>query len=60
MAEALCATQLLFPGPSNPAANYPRPTKVQLMPIPRQPTMTNPCVRVPANPWCPGGRPLGG
>jgi hypothetical protein len=60
VAEALCATQLLFPCTSNPAANYPRPTKVQLMPIPRQPTMANPCVRVPANPWCPSGRSLGG
>ena len=59
VAEALCATQLLFPCPSNPAANYPRPTKVQLMPIPHEPTMANPCVHVPANPWCPNGAPLG-
>jgi hypothetical protein len=51
--QALCATQLLFPCPQNPAANYPRPTKVALMPIPREPTMRNPCINVPANPWCP-------
>ncbi|MFL5797328.1 MAG: hypothetical protein ACJ77A_05275 [Actinomycetota bacterium] len=53
VAEALCATELLFPCPQNPAADYPRPTTVKLMPIPREPSMPNPCVNVPVNPWCP-------
>jgi len=26
---------------------------VVLPPVPRQPTMPNPCAGVPANPWCP-------
>src|SRR5437763_957084 len=52
-AEVLCATQLLAPCPSLPAASYPRPTHVVLPPVPRQPTMPNPCAGVPANPWCP-------
>jgi hypothetical protein len=58
--EALCATQLLFPCPSNPAANYPRPTKVKLHMAPAQPTMPDPCTGVPANPWCRGGGGAGG
>jgi hypothetical protein len=53
--EALCATQLIFPCPQNPAADYPRPTQVKLRPIPHQASMPNPCVSVPANPWCPAG-----
>ena len=51
-AEALCATQLLFPCPSLPAASYPRPGEVVLSMPPPQPTMPNPCAGVPANPWC--------
>jgi len=31
---------------------YPRPTKVVMAGMPSQPTMRNPCSRVPANPWC--------
>ncbi|MFN2545747.1 MAG: hypothetical protein ABR600_14415, partial [Actinomycetota bacterium] len=56
-AQALCATQLLAPCPSNAAAAYPRPTKVKLHMPPPQPTMPNPCTGVPANPWCAGGHP---
>ncbi|MFN2593996.1 MAG: hypothetical protein ABR579_03790 [Actinomycetota bacterium] len=51
-AEVLCATQLLAPCPTNPAADYPRPTKLKLMPIPHEATMPDPCKGVPANPWC--------
>jgi hypothetical protein len=60
VAEALCATELLFPCPQNPAADYPRPTAVKLMPIPREPTMPNPCVNVPVNPWCPASTAMAG
>jgi hypothetical protein len=42
-------------------ARYPRPNgKVVLKALPRGlPTMPDPCQGVPANPWCPGGRPAG-
>ena len=33
-------------------AKYPKQTKVTLQTLPTQPTMPNPCVGVPANPWC--------
>jgi hypothetical protein len=54
-AEALCATQLVFPCPSAPDANYPRPDpQFPLPPVPSNlPTMPDPCTGVPANPWCP-------
>jgi hypothetical protein len=26
---------------------------VQMMPLPPQPSMPNPCLYVPRNPWCP-------
>ena len=53
VAEVACATQIFAPCPSNPRATYPRPTKVYLKPIPIEPTMPNPCLNVPSNPWCP-------
>ncbi len=39
--------------PTGTGANYPRLTKVELQPLPAQPTMPNPCLGVPQNPWCP-------
>lgn len=42
-------------------AHYPQATQVVMYPLPRGlPTMPNPCAGVPANPWCPGGKPVGG
>jgi hypothetical protein len=35
-----------------PGPLYPLPTQVQLIPIPPQITMPDPCAGVPANPWC--------
>ena len=35
-----------------PPPLYPLRTQVQLLPIPRDPAMTNPCAGVPANNWC--------
>jgi hypothetical protein len=32
---------------------YPRPTKVQLLPIPHEAGMENACAGVPENSWCP-------
>ena len=53
-AEALCATQLLFPCPTLPGATYPRPGQVVLSMPPPQETMPDPCAGVPRNPWCKG------
>jgi hypothetical protein len=39
--------------PTVTGLNYPRLTKVELMPLPQQRTMSNPCEGVPRNPWCP-------
>ena len=54
-AEALCASQVVFPCPSVPGANYPRPK--QQFPLPKPPSnlasMPDPCEGVPTNPWCP-------
>jgi hypothetical protein len=54
-AEALCATQLLFPCPGLPEASYPRPAaQFSLPPVPSNlPSMPEPCAGVPRNPWCP-------
>lgn len=52
-AQLNCATQLLAPCPSNPAASYPQTTKVALRMPPPQPSMPDPCAGVPVNPWCP-------
>jgi hypothetical protein len=38
---------------------YPERTSVILHPLPRGlPSMPNPCAGVPANPWCPGTKPV--
>ncbi|MFN8163081.1 MAG: hypothetical protein U0R26_04470 [Solirubrobacterales bacterium] len=54
-AEALCATQLVFPCPGLPAASYPRPAaRFSLPPAPSNlPSMPEVCADVPRNPWCP-------
>jgi hypothetical protein len=39
--------------PAGEAAKYPRRTKVELIPLPEQRTMEDPCVSVPRNGWCP-------
>jgi hypothetical protein len=56
-AQALCASQLVFPCPSAPDATYPRPDNPFPNPLPKPPSnlpsMPNPCSGVPKNPWCP-------
>jgi hypothetical protein len=54
-AEALCATQLVFPCPGLPDASYPRPAAQFSLPLvpSNLPSMPNPCADVPRNPWCP-------
>ena len=53
-AQVICDTQAFGPCPSTPTQNYPRKTQVALVPLPRQPTMPNPCKGVPRNQWCRG------
>jgi hypothetical protein len=43
--------------PTGTAANYPRLTKVELEPLPAQPTMPDPCLDIPKNAWCPKSKP---
>jgi hypothetical protein len=57
-AQVLCDTRI---STCPPGAKYPKPNgTVVLKPLPMGlPTMPNPCAGVPANPWCPAGKPLG-
>jgi len=56
LAQVLCDTGFA----TCPAgAHYPQVTGVVIHPLPKSlPTMPNPCQGVPANAWCPGGRPV--
>jgi hypothetical protein len=52
--EAACDTEALGAGVGCAATDhYPRATKIVMHPLPKLPTMPNPCKGVPANPWCP-------
>jgi hypothetical protein len=51
--QVACDSQFLGPCPSTVVTNYPRPTGVQMMALPPQPSMPDPCLDVPNNPWCP-------
>jgi hypothetical protein len=47
-------------GCSFEGAKYPAPATVVMQPLPSNlPSMPNPCVGVPSNPWCSGGMPIG-
>jgi hypothetical protein len=52
-AQVACDTGFFAECPSSVVAKYPKLTKVALQALPTQPTMPNPCVGVPRNPWCP-------
>jgi hypothetical protein len=39
--------------PTTLGVNYPRRERVELLPVPAQRTMANPCEGVPRNAWCP-------
>jgi hypothetical protein len=55
--QLACGSRYFGSCPSAVGANYPQTTKV-VASLPRsQPTMPNPCSGVPADRWCPGGRP---
>jgi hypothetical protein len=52
--EAACDTEALGAGVGcKPTDHYPRATKIVMHPLPKLPTMPNPCKGVPGNPWCP-------
>ncbi|HEY4426797.1 MAG TPA: hypothetical protein VGN08_01175 [Solirubrobacteraceae bacterium] len=51
-AQVACDSGLLAECPSTVVAVYPKREKVVLQALPAQPTMPNPCLDVPHNPWC--------
>jgi hypothetical protein len=52
-AQVACDSEFFAFIPECPAgASYPRRTKVELLPLPAQTTMPNPCLDVPRNSWC--------
>jgi len=51
-AQVICATQAFGPCPPQPGMSYPRPTNIQMLPLPLQPSMTSPCAGIPNTPWC--------
>jgi hypothetical protein len=52
---ALAAAVHATPAPvrASAPARYPQQTTVSAPRPPTQPSLANPCARVPANPWCP-------
>jgi hypothetical protein len=55
LAQVLCDTGF---GPCPAGSHYPALTSVVMHPLPSDlPSMPDPCAGVPANAWCPGGRP---
>ena len=59
--QATCDSQLVTKCPPLPGEEYPRSEDVQLLALPEQETMPNPCEGVPRlhNRWCRRGRPVG-
>jgi hypothetical protein len=50
-AQATCDSQLLAECPGAPGVSYPR-EEAKMMPLPKEPSMTDPCIEVPKNLWC--------
>jgi hypothetical protein len=50
--QVLCAAYGPSSGACLPGPGYPQPSGVQLMAIPKEPGMPDPCEGVPANSWC--------
>jgi len=56
LGEVLCDTGF---GTCPAGSRYPQLTVIVMHPLPSTlPSMPNPCKGVPANPWCPGGKPV--
>ena len=51
--QVACDSEDLGNRPKTPVSDYPRRTVVQMMPLAPQPSMPDPCLDVPRNPWCP-------
>jgi hypothetical protein len=52
--QLVCNTEVFGPCPDSTSyASYPVRTGVEMMALPPQPSMPDPCVGVPRNPWCP-------
>ena len=63
-AQVACATGFgaslvaAFPACPNAGTGYPQQNgQVNLIPLPKQKSMPNPCAGVPDNPWCRHGKP---
>jgi Periplasmic copper-binding protein (NosD) len=56
-AQVACDTKFFASCPEGVPANYPQRTKVELQPLPTEPTMPDPCAGVPRNSWCPTNPP---
>jgi hypothetical protein len=52
-AQVSCDSGFFAECPSSVVAKYPKKTKVELLALPSQKTMPNPCLGVPRNSWCP-------
>jgi Periplasmic copper-binding protein (NosD) len=50
--QVICATEAFGACPAAPGKQYPRLTALALLPLQPQPTMPDPCLGVPSNPWC--------
>jgi hypothetical protein len=51
-AQVSCDAQFFGPCPPTVVAKYPRQIKVEMMGLPKQRTMSAPCLGVPRSPWC--------
>jgi hypothetical protein len=51
--QTACNSEFLGNCPETAVSNYPRRTAVQMMALPPQSSMSDPCLGVPQNPWCP-------
>ena len=55
LGQVLCDTGF---GTCPAGSRYPQLTVITMHPLPANlPSMPNPCLGVPDNAWCPGGRP---
>ncbi len=54
--QVICDTEAFGACDPTPGMSYPRRTSVELVPLPKEPTMPDPCRGVPGNRWCRGHR----
>jgi hypothetical protein len=56
-AQVACDTKFFAECPEGVPAVYPQRTKVEMQPLPTEPSMPDPCLGVPRNGWCPNNKP---